>query len=104
MPASRRAPPGVNASPGNLISGFGPSFFSRGAIAFIGTVAPVNRKVALEFARKFYDNLFQTGPQLGIAQALWATKMQFRNDPATRDPTYLFYCLYGPPETKFVLA
>jgi len=48
---------GINASPGNLISSFGPMFYARGAIAFIGTVAPINRVVALRFASKFYDKL-----------------------------------------------
>jgi CHAT domain-containing protein len=94
---------GVNASPGNLSSGFGPTFFSRGAIAFIGTVAPIHRTVALDFALRFYDNLLQVNPRLSVAKALWATKMYFYNR-GTADPTYLFYCLYGPPDTEFVLV
>ena len=93
---------GIGSSPGNLIAGFGPAFFRRGATAFIGTIAPIHHKIALEFASRFYENLLTTNPRMTIAKALWKTKLYFR-DAGTADPTYLFYCLYGPPDTKFIV-
>jgi CHAT domain-containing protein len=87
---------------GLMPPGIGASFFSRGALNFVGTFAPVTKKMALEFARKFYEHLLgQNGqPGLPIAEALWATKQHFRQANAT-DPSYLFYCLYGPPDTTY---
>lgn len=87
---------------GLMPPGIAASFFSRGALNFVGTFAPVTKKMALEFARKFYEHLLgQNGqPGLPIADALWATKQHFRQTNAT-DPSYLFYCLYGPPDTTY---
>ncbi len=87
-----------------LIPGYGASFFAKGALNFVGTFAPITKDLAIEFARLFYQKLLGTGgnPPLPIAQALWETKNHYRsvaiNSP---DPSYLFYCLYGPPDTIF---
>ena len=88
--------------PGLMPPGIGASFFSRGALNFVGTFAPVTKTMALNFARKFYEHLLgQNGqPGLPIAEALWATKQHFRQANAN-DPSYLFYCLYGPAETTY---
>jgi len=87
-----------------LLPGYGASFFAKGALNFIGTFAPITKDLAIEFAQLFYQKLLGTGgtPPLPIAQALWETKNHYRsaaiNSP---DPSYLFYCLYGPPDTIF---
>ena len=91
---------GVEAAVG-LLAGFGPSFFKRGALAFVGTFAPIRKALAVEFAQRFYNNLLVQG--LPVGRALWATKKQYLEDQTT-DPSWLFYCLYGPPETQFQLA
>jgi hypothetical protein len=87
-----------------LIPGYGASFFAKGALNFVGTFAPITKDLAIEFARIFYQKLLGTGgkPPLPIAQALWETKNHYRS-PAINspDPSYLFYCLYGPPDTVF---
>lgn len=86
-----------------LLPGYGSSFFARGALNFVGTFAPITKSLAVEFARLFYRNLLG-GPgrdPLPIAQALWATKNYYRNTVKSQDPTYLFYCLYGPSDTVF---
>lgn len=87
---------------GLLPPAMGASFFSRGALNFVGTFAPVSRTIALEFARGFYVNLLGQSGQVGlpIGQALWKTKKDFW-DAARADPSYLFYCLYGPPDTAY---
>ena len=63
-----------------------------------GTFAPVSAKVAMEFACTFFKFLLQDG--LGAGQALWKAKGTFGglNDPSAR-----FYCLYGPPGTRYKL-
>ena len=94
---------GANQIPGGLMPpGIGASFFSRGALNFIGTFAPVTKNMALQFARKFYEQLLGQNGVSGspIAEALWATKKHFQQAGAD-DPSYLFYCLYGPPETSY---
>ena len=93
---------GGNQPVGLMPPGIGASFFSRGALNFVGTFAPVTKKMALEFARKFYEHLLGKNgqPGLPIADALWATKQHFRQANST-DPSYLFYCLYGPPDTTY---
>ena len=54
--------------------------------------------MAIEFACTFYKFLLQDG--LGVGQALWKAKGAFGglNDPSAR-----FYCLYGPPGTRYKL-
>jgi hypothetical protein len=89
---------------GNLgaLHGFGASFMMGGALNFIGTFAPITKTTAVEFASRFYRQLFGTGGAAGlpVAEALLATKRSFfdANHP---DPSYLFYCLYGPPDTVY---
>jgi hypothetical protein len=86
-----------------LIPGYGASFFAKGALNFVGTFAPITKTLAVEFARLFYQNLLGAGgvAPLPIAQALWATKNHYRLTVKSPDPSYLFYCLYGPPDTIF---
>ena len=86
-----------------LIPGYGASFFAKGALNFVGTFAPITKDLAIEFARLFYQKLLGAGggPPLPIAQALWATKNHYRTTANSPDPSYLFYCLYGPPDTIF---
>ena len=95
---------GPNQIPGGLMPpGIGASFFSRGALNFVGTFAPVTKTMALQFARKFYEHLLlgENGVSGSpVAEALWATKNHFQKAGAD-DPSYLFYCLYGPAETTY---
>lgn len=81
--------------------GFGPSFMIGGALNFVGTFAPVTKTMAVSFARRFYTNLFGSPPQPGlpISEALRATKQAMAN---ATDPSYLFYCLYGPPDSTYI--
>jgi hypothetical protein len=85
--------------------GFGSAFMIGGALNFIGTLAPITKTMAVTFAKRFYRNLLGTGgaPGLAIAQALLATKKSFK-DEATTDPSYLFYCLYGPADATYTPA
>ena len=83
---------------GGLSTGLGTSFFTQGALNFVGTFAPITKSLAIEFARQFYLRLLQD--QMPIGKALWATKKHFF-DLGGNDPSYLFYCLYGPSETCF---
>jgi hypothetical protein len=101
--SSSGAVSGQNQIPGGLMPpGMGAAFFSRGALNFIGTFVPVTKNMALQFARKFYEYLLGQNGVSGspIAEALWATKRHFQKAGAA-DPSYLFYCLYGPPETSY---
>ncbi len=83
---------------GGLSPGLGTSFFTQGALNFVGTFAPITKDLAVEFARQFYWRLLHD--QMPIGKALWATKKYFF-DLQGNDPSYLFYCLYGPSETRF---
>lgn len=98
--ASGAAAVGVNNIP---TSGFGTTFFDRGAVNFVGTFAPVTKDAALDFAREFYTHLLGETPTTGhpIATALWKAKTGFTT---WTDPSHLFYCLYGPPTTEFITA
>jgi hypothetical protein len=88
-------------STAGLIPGLAYTFFDRGATAFVGAFAPISKPLALRFATAFYQHLL--GEQLPIGTALWRTKRDF--DPTVeKDPSSLFYCLYGPPDTVFVPA
>ncbi len=84
---------------GKLLSSFGYEFYKFGASAFIGTFAPITKKLAVEFARLFYQKLFVD--QLPVGEALRATKLHFHQQGQRGDPSWLFYCLYGLPETKY---
>jgi CHAT domain len=85
-----------------LASGFGSTFYSCGAFNFIGSFAPISQQLAIDFAKEFYSRLLGIPGEMGlpIGKALWSTKQHFRviNDG---DPSYLFYCLYGLPETLY---
>jgi hypothetical protein len=85
------------------LPGYGASFFAKGALNFVGTFAPITKSLAVEFAQLFYQNLLGAGgaAPLPVAQALWATKNHYRATVKSLDPSYLFYCLYGPPDTIF---
>jgi len=100
--ASVSAATGLDASSSeSLDSGFGATFFAQGAVAFVGAVAPISDRLSVEFARQFYQRLLGAG--LPIGKALWATKRHFK-EVGENDPSWLFYCLYGPPETRFQIA
>jgi CHAT domain-containing protein len=79
--------------------GFGSSFMVGGALNFVGTLAPITKTMAISFARRFYANLFAPA-EMPIAEALRLTKAGFALQKST-DPSYLFYCLYGPPDSTF---
>ena len=103
---------GGSADKLGLSSGLKPAlasvFFDFGALAFIGPFAPIAKGTAIGFATKFYRNLLGDAgaPGLPIGEALWKTKTEFR--PAAgaplSDPSWLFYCLYGPPDLTFQIA
>jgi hypothetical protein len=86
----------------SMSTGFGSQFFSQGALAFIGTFAPITQPMAVAFARQFYIHLLgENGqPGLPVSRALYETKRHFANQNEI-DPSYLYYCLYGPAETRF---
>jgi hypothetical protein len=74
--------------------------FGLGALNCIGTLAPIRQKLALRFARHFYKSLLGRGSD--VSMALFEAKRACRDDPVTRgDPTYLLYCLYGPPDMRY---
>jgi hypothetical protein len=83
--------------------GFGPSFMIGGALNFVGTFAPITKTMAVVFAKQFYLNLFGTAAQPGlpIGEALQVTKTNLAN---ATDPSYLFYCLYGPADSTYKLV
>jgi hypothetical protein len=93
---------GLGGADLGAMQGFGASFMVGGALNFIGTFAPVTKTMAIVFARRFYERLFGFGgnPVLPIAEALRATKQSFA-DEGTTDPSYLFYCLYGPSDSTY---
>lgn len=78
------------------------AFFRGGAVNFVGTFAPVDKPLALQFARVFYEELLQRNRP--IATAMWEAKRRFAESPppGVTGATFLFYCLYGPPDTCFV--
>ena len=84
------------------LQSFGPNFMIGGALNFVGTFAPITKTMAVEFARRFYSNLFGSPAKAGmpIAEALRSTKLSFAAENCT-DPSYLFYCLYGPADSTY---
>jgi hypothetical protein len=83
--------------------GFGSHFMVGGALNFVGTFAPITKTMAIAFAKRFYQRLLGVpGAAAGmpIAQALLETKLSF-NQEHCQDPSYLFYCLYGPPDATY---
>jgi hypothetical protein len=95
-------PGGLPDKPRLEPSGLGKAFFTKGALNIVSTLSPVSSRMALDFARKFYETLF-AADQPSIGQAMLRTKQHFEQLGAAgaNDPTYLFYSLYGPPETSF---
>ncbi len=84
-----------------LVPGFGRDVFGRGIQNAVGAFARISKSVAIPFAKAFYKRLLSDGEPVG--KALLLTKREFhQNDPS--DPSHLFYCLYGPPGTRFEYA
>lgn len=81
------------------LHGLGAAFMARGALNFIGTFAPITQKTSTEFPAVFYQNLLSPNPQRTVAEALLQTKHAFVANLS--DPSYLFYCLYGPPNVRY---
>jgi hypothetical protein len=94
-----------NATNFGAMHGFGSAFMIGGALNFVGTFAPITKTMAVAFARRFYRQLLGVSGAAGlpVAQALAATKKSFR-DESCQDPSYLFYCLYGPSDTTYTPA
>jgi hypothetical protein len=92
---------GAGTGVGIISGGFGWKFFDFGATAFVGTFAPISKKIAVEFAGRFFKRLLKDKKPL--AEALWSTKKSFDAE-AEADPSWLFYSLYGDPDTTFELA
>ncbi|MFC5268108.1 CHAT domain-containing protein [Kribbella qitaiheensis] len=90
----RAAAPSAAATRGIAVA-----FFDRGASAYVGAIAPISKAVALEFAHVFYERLLTDG--LAVGEALRSTKEHFQKANTT-DPSWLFYTLYGSPDTRFV--
>jgi CHAT domain-containing protein len=86
---------------GRRLSTFGFEFYRSGASAFIGTFAPITKTLAVAFARVFYQKLLAEKQPVG--EALRATKQQF-SEQGDHDPSWLFYCLYGPSETQYQIV
>ncbi|HXH94792.1 MAG TPA: CHAT domain-containing protein [Thermoanaerobaculia bacterium] len=82
-----------------VLHGFGALFMMKGALNFIGTLAPITQKTSVDFATAFYGNLLDPGKKFTIADALLETKKSFIAN--TADPSYLFYSLYGPPDILY---
>lgn len=91
-------------------SGLATTFISKGTLNLVGTFAPVTRDLAIQFGRTFYRELFTPpkGRPLPIGEVLRSTKEQFHESERKKgigyDPSYLFYCLYGPAKSRFALA
>jgi hypothetical protein len=98
------ATPGSSEGTLGLTKGFGPRFLSHGAVAFVGTFAPVTKTLAVQFAHKFYQVLL--GQAVSIGEALWQVKKAYAQNPPEeqKDSSWLFYCLYGHPDTRFELS
>ena len=86
-----------------VLHGFGASFMIAGALNFVGTFAPITRTTGVTFAKRFYEQLFGSADVAArpIGQALCTTKRSFEDH---EDPSYLFYCLYGPPDSTYAPA
>lgn len=93
--------------PTGIRAGLAPRFISRGTLNLVGTFAPVTRNKAIQFAEHFYRLLLSGDEKtaIPIAEALRLTKRHFHELPLTGqyDPSYLFYSLYGPADSRFVL-
>jgi hypothetical protein len=86
-----------------VIPTFGQEFVERGAHNFVGSFAAVTKSLALDFARQFYQRLLDNAQDLTIGEALLAAKRHYHHNPGQQDASYLFYCLYGPHDTRYRL-
>ncbi len=80
------------------LHGFGAEFMLGGALNFIGTLAPITKKTAVTLSQNFYRTLLDPANRPTIAEALWKAKTDSKS---VEDPSFLFYCLYGPPSTTY---
>ena len=85
---------------GGLVNGFGSLFVQAGASTFVGTVAPVAKNRAIEFAQRFYQHLLVDGQP--VSTALWSAKQHFHTT-VPHDPSALFYCHYGVPKSRYAV-
>jgi CHAT domain-containing protein len=69
---------------------FGFACLNNGVQVFVGTIGIIPVRLALEFAKVFYEKLIKE--QLSIGEAMRMTKIRFKN---SKNPFWLFYCLYG---------
>jgi hypothetical protein len=81
------------------LHGLGAAFMARGALNFVGTFAPITQQTSTEFPAVFYRNLLSANPRRTVSEALLETKKSFVGN--VTDPSYLFYCLYGPPNVRY---
>lgn len=92
---------GAGQGGGVLGQGFGRQLIEvYGAAAYVGAFAKVTLSKAVAFADRFYPNLLDEAKPLTIGQALWKTKSDC-NAAGDMDPSWLFYCLWGIPDTRF---
>ena len=92
---------GQTVSAGGLVNSFGGLFILAGASGFVGTCAPIAKLRAIEFATRFYQHLLVSGDP--ISTALWRAKDEL-SSATPDDPSPLFYCQYGSPESRYVLG
>ena len=76
-------------SPAGLTT-FGGSFIQSGAAAYIGTLAPVTKRLALAFAREFFDA--HLGQGRSVPESVFLARRALAGDP---DPTWTLYAVYG---------
>jgi hypothetical protein len=92
---------GQAAGAGGLVNSFGGLFILAGASGFVGTCAPIAKARAIEFATRFYHYLLVSGDP--ISTALWRAKDEL-SKATPEDPSPLFYCQYGSPESRYALG
>jgi hypothetical protein len=92
---------GQAAGAGGLVNSFGGLFILAGASGFVGTCAPIAKARAIEFATRFYHYLLVKGDP--ISTALWRAKDEL-SKATPEDPSPLFYCQYGSPESRYALG
>jgi hypothetical protein len=77
---------------------FGFEFYARGARPFVGTLGPVPKDDARQFAQLFYSSFIGHGMTAG--DALFKAKRDAAN--VLKRPSWMFYCLYGPASARRV--
>lgn len=78
---------------------FGFEFYSRGARPFVGTIGPIPKDDARQFAQLFYASFIGRGMSAG--DALFKTKREAAR--VMKRPSWMFYCLYGPASSRRVV-